>query len=203
MGKEKMRKNGKWIVYNSKYDDTIIIAGTNFQKVAEQARKKGILFPLIKHIIMTDIRDYPFTKRKEYEQWLSKKAPYLPVRLTNPITNASIIFWGLIDNGASSCILPQRHAENIGIVIEEGIPISGPTAAGECTGSLCSCCLEILAIDSCGEANNAQTVITLPKGQFVFSLCAPIPLLGVKEFLKDYILTIDYPRQVFSIYKSK
>ena len=37
------------------------------------------------------------------------------------------------------------------------------------------------------------------KNRCLFGDCFPIPLLGVKDFLKDFILTIDYPNKKFSL----
>ena len=57
-------------------------------------------------------------------------------------------------------------------------------------------------MDSAGRVKD-NVILTIPdKGKYIGVLeGCPFVLLGVKDFLKKYVLTVDYSQQVFSIRK--
>ena len=140
-----------------------------------------------------EITNCPFSVPENYKDFGPQ--PYIPIRIINPKTNQAIINWGLVDTGAFSCRLPSMCGESIGIDILKGRLCEGATAGGKNKVYVHPCNIEILDMD-----NNVLTRIT---GEFAFGDSVPFVLLGVQDFLKDYIVTIDYPRQVFLISKGK
>jgi len=202
MGLSKQTKHReKWVAYGSKCGDTIVACGESVSEVEKRAKEQGYILPEIAHLIMTDIIDYPFTLPEEYKAigYSHQKQPCLPVQLTNPITNKTTVVWGLVDTGASACHFPEKYAKAIGIDVKRGRPYGGPTSGGPCKGRFCHCHIGILAIKNENEIDFTRELITLPNREHFFSEKAPISLLGIEGFLEDYILTVDYPKQVFSI----
>ncbi len=187
-----MAQNGKWVAFRSIRDDTIITCGSEPKEVEKEARRKGVLLPVITYLPFMDIKNYPFILKEEVGA--GGPRPYLPVKLTNPETGEFIIIWGLIDTGASRCILPNKYAKQIGIDITKGIP-----QGGQVNGYVCPCYVEVMGIDKEGNIDDENIVFKMPNREFFFSDQYTFALLGVNDFLKDSILTIDYPKQTCSV----
>lgn len=60
--------------------------------------------------------------------------------------------------------------------------------------------IDILFSDPGGRIDPGKTAIKIPKGRFAVVPDLHITILG-EDFLKDYVLTIDYPGQRFSLKK--
>ena len=132
------------------------------------------------------IIDYPFTKIRPDDT----PRPWLPVILVNPHANQSISVYGLIDTGADECAIPAGYAPMIGHNLQAGSQKTintgnGPTAAYTHT----------LSLDVCGKIRIENVLIDfLPNLNVV--------LLGVRNFLSNYILTVDYLNSKISLKKS-
>jgi len=61
--------------------------------------------------------------------------------------------------------------------------------------------MEILYSDSAGKIDYNNVVIRIPEKTFPVVPGLHIVILGQNDFLKNYVLTINYPRQIFSIKK--
>lgn len=141
---------------------------------------------------------YPFTVYDEYK--VAGPQPYLPVKITHPDdVNTSIIVKGLIDTGALISKFPFKYAEQIALEFKNGNIVSGLTAGGEVQAYSCNCGVKLLDMNEKGQILPEKVLVKLPSEQFVFGQCTPIALLGVNDCLKDFILTVNYPKQVFSI----
>jgi len=126
----------------------------------------------------------PFRKLSEGDT----PRPWLPVTIINPSTNQKLNILGLIDTGADECALPSSYASIVGHDLKRGIKKQIATGNGVTTAY--SHTMKIQLDDFI-----TQDVLI----DFLQDLNTP--LLGVKSFLSNFILTVDYPKGKFSIEK--
>ena len=131
-----------------------------------------------------ELLNIPFTKLTPDDT----PRPWLPVTITNPHSNKSIKVLGLIDTGADECALPTRFASILGHNLEAGFIKEINTANAKTIAYSHTVKIEI------EDFIIHDTLIDFMPNLYV-------PLLGVKSFLNNFILTIDYPRQIFSLKK--
>lgn len=141
------------------------------------------------------IVDYPFQAQGVFSQ----PSPILPMLITNPDNGVNFRTWGLIDTGAASTVIPAYIARIIGHNVENVIPASGRGAGGKFNVYPHTCLIQIFSMDSNGSVNENDFAITIPPRNIGITDNIDRVLLGVHDFLKRYILKIDYHRQVFSI----
>jgi predicted aspartyl protease len=128
------------------------------------------------------IRNYPFSVIRPGD--LAR--PYLPVTIINPDTNKGIKVYALIDTGADECAFPASFAPILGHNLQNGQLKRVSTGNGITTAYSHTTRIVV-------EDFSTQDVLV----DFMPNLS--IPLLGVKSFLSNFILTLDYPNKVFSI----
>lgn len=114
--------------------------------------------------------------------------PWLPIIIRNPHTKQILNTYGLIDTGADECAIPAGYAPLIGHNLQAGTQKSintgnGPTIAYGHTVSL--------------ETHN----ISIDNVLIDFLPNLNVVLLGVKSFLNNFLLTIDYKEFKFSLEK--
>jgi len=119
--------------------------------------------------------------------------PYLPIRIINPHTGMSFPTWGLIDTGADECAVPARLAPLLGHNLALGyerdiITGSGPTKAYSHTTKI-----EIY------NPHTYQLEHSIDNALIDYMSGLLVPLLGVKSFLRNFILHIDYHHLNFSL----
>lgn len=141
------------------------------------------------------IKDYPFSIVGE-----GPPRPMLWIRLTNPDTNLSFVTLAIVDTGADVCVFPAGIAVALGHSLQSVPPnpmvgVGSQTVAWPHTSKM-----EILSIKADGTVGSS-VLYTVPNTLIDFSPTCPMFLLGTKNFLSKFILTVDYPRQVFSIRK--
>lgn len=138
------------------------------------------------------IRNYPFST------WgaINYLSPMLPLRIINPHTGKSIQTWGLIDTGASQCAIPAGLASILGHNLPLGSIIPVGTGNGVANAYAHTTRIEILALDG---SSVLFTINDIPIN-FMPNL-GPV-LLGVDHFMEYFVLTVDYPKQQFSISKN-
>ena len=141
------------------------------------------------------IVDYPFQAQGVFSQ----PSPILPILITNPHDGSQFRTWGLVDTGAMATVIPGFIARIIGHNVENVAPSSGHGAGGQLTVYPHTCSIEILLIDSNGNVNENVIAIRIPPRNVGVINGLPGVLLGVNDFLKMYVLRIDYPRKIFSI----
>lgn len=128
------------------------------------------------------LRDYPFSVIKLGD--LAR--PYLPVTIINPDTKRQIKVYALIDTGADECALPASFAPILGHNLQSGQPRKISTGNGV----------------TIAYSHTTRIIIEDFSTQDVLIDFMPnlhMPLLGVRSFLSNFILTIDYPRKSFSL----
>ena len=114
--------------------------------------------------------------------------PWLPVTIANPHSGKQADIYGLIDTGADECALPATYAPLLGFDLQQGISKSINTGNGVTFAYAHTVQMKIKGLKT------QKTLIDfLPNLQ--------VPLLGMKNFLVNFILTIDYPRSRFSLQK--
>ena len=116
--------------------------------------------------------------------------PWLPVVIKNPHANKEIKIYGLIDTGADECALPAQYASIIGHNLQAGYSKEVNTGNGKTLAYSHTVCMKI---------DNFQIDNIL----IDFMPNLHIPLLGVKSFLSNFILTVDYPNLTLSLRSKK
>lgn len=134
------------------------------------------------------IRDFPFT----CIQPDGAPRPWLPIRITNPATGLSQNAYGLIDTGADECALPASYASLLGHNLQAGVERTIQTGNGLTTAYSHTTSFTILNF-------HGEPAITVDETLIDFMPNLHVVLLGVKNFLSKFILTINYPSQTFSI----
>lgn len=110
----------------------------------------------------------------------------LPLTVINPHTEKKVKTYGIIDTGADECAFPAEYAYILGHNLQEGYPKSIDTGNGETTAYSHTVSIRILDF-------------TIENALIDFLPNLNIPLLGVKSFLSNFHLTIDYPKCLFSL----
>ena len=128
------------------------------------------------------IENYPFTITRVGD--ISK--PYLAVTIINPENQKEINVFALIDTGADECALPATFALPLGHNLQSGYQKRISIGNGITIAYSHTVCINVF---------NFLTENVL----IDFMPNLHIPLLGVKSFLSNFILKIDYPKKTFSI----
>jgi len=128
------------------------------------------------------IRDYPLSTIRPG----SIAKPYLPVIVANPANNKQIRLLGLIDTGADERALPASFASLLGHNLQAGQQKTVSTGNGDTVAYGHTTRLTIQ-----GFVTNDVLVDFMPN--------LSVPLLGVRNFLSNFVLTIDYPNNTFSL----
>lgn len=128
------------------------------------------------------IHKYPFTATRPGDV----PRPYLPIVILNPTTNKRLNVFALIDTGADECAFPASFAPLLEHNLQSGQQKKINTGNGTTVAYGHTTKLEIK-----GFATQEVIVDFMPN---LF-----IPLLGVKSFLSNFVLTVDYPNRTFSL----
>jgi len=146
---------------------------------------------------MIMIKDYPFTPVSD-----EIARPILWIRVINRDANRSVITPAIIDTGADECGFPASIANGLGYKLKS-VPLKTiVTANGKTVAYPHPAKVDILAMDSTGQPTY-DVVHTIDEIPIDFIEGLEGFLLGTRNFLSDFILTIDYPQQIFSIRKPK
>lgn len=112
--------------------------------------------------------------------------PWLLVIIVNPHTNKKITVLALIDTGADECAIPATYAPLLGDDLMAGKAKQVKTGNGITTAYSHTTSIEL------GSFTARNVLIDfMPNPHIV--------LLGTKSFLSHFILTINYPRKIFSL----
>jgi len=112
--------------------------------------------------------------------------PWLEITIKNPHTSKELKTYGLIDTGADECALPALFAPILGHNLQSGEAKQIDTVNGQTQAYSHTMCLKVDDIEI-----DDISIDFLPNLKVV--------LLGMKNFLANFILTVDYPRNVFSL----
>jgi len=114
--------------------------------------------------------------------------PCLEVEIRNPHTQKSISVLALVDTGADECAMPAELADMLGHNLTKGKPKNIRTGSG-----LSASYSHTVDIKIDGFTVSNVLIDFMPN--------LHIPLLGVKSFLGNFILTVDYPKETFTLIK--
>ncbi|MCX6841518.1 MAG: hypothetical protein NTX53_04435 [candidate division WOR-3 bacterium] len=114
--------------------------------------------------------------------------PWLPVSVANPNTGQKVSAYALIDTGADACALPAYLAPMLGLRLKSGGAKRISTGGGDTTAYSHRVSLEL------PEDGYATGDIAVD-----FMTGLTVPLLGVANFLSEFVLVVDYPRKRFSL----
>jgi|SRR3972149_8685122 len=141
------------------------------------------------------ISDYPFQASSD----IPTPSPILPIKIINPDNGKVYKTWGLVDTGAFQTAIPGHIAQAIGHNIDAVKAMDGCGAGGALSIYPHSCSIEIFKMDSKGIVDINTVVHKISCRRIGVIKDLPFVLLGVKEFLRKFVLIVDYPRQQFSI----
>lgn len=119
--------------------------------------------------------------------------PYIPIRITNPHTGKSCNAYGLVDTGADACFVPGWLAKQVGHDLAKGVnPSNIMTGNGEAAAAQ-----HTMRIEAKDRTGASLFVVDNALIQVMPNL--NVILLGVSMFLEHFLLTVNYPKQTFSI----
>lgn len=128
------------------------------------------------------IENYPFITTRPGDI----ARPYIPITLLNPANQKEINVFALVDTGADECALPASFAPILGHNLKTGFQKRISTGNGITIAYGHTVCIKAF-----GYSTENIVIDFMPN--------LYIPLLGVKSFLNNFILKIDYPNKVISI----
>ena len=128
------------------------------------------------------IENYPFTTTRPGEI----ARPYLPITVINPGNGKRLNVFALIDTGADECAFPASFATPLGHNLQSGYQKRISTGNG-------------ITISYGHTINIVVFKFTTENIVIDFMPNLNIPLLGVKSFLSNFTLKIDYPRKNITI----
>lgn len=140
------------------------------------------------------ITNYPFPVV------LGISRPMLWIRVTNPATKLAVIALAIVDTGADDCVFPAKSAIELGHNLKAVARKPIKTASGTAYAYPHTSRVDILEMRANGMPGN-KVLYTIADMPIDFVEGCDAFLLGVGSFLSKFVLTINYPRQVFSIRK--
>jgi hypothetical protein len=145
------------------------------------------------------IFNYPFRIPPGY----SVAKPVVPVIIVNPENGFDYSTWALIDTGADTTVIPEDIAKTLYHDVRNPRAKRDKTfgIGGEVDVYMHTFSIKILFSDPAGKIDHNRVAIKIPKRTFAVVPNLHIVILGEQDFLKNYVLTINYPRQIFSIKK--
>jgi predicted aspartyl protease len=144
------------------------------------------------------IEHYPFTQiAPDFSR------PMLWIRVSNAHSDTpGILVRAVVDTGADECAFPASIATQLGHQLHKGVTRKTVrTASGKTQAFSHTSRVEVLTIRADGLPGT-RVLYTLPETPIDFIQGCESFLLGSRNFLKPFVLTIDYPAEVFSIQRS-
>ena len=141
------------------------------------------------------IKDYPFTQVSP-----SCSRPMLWIRVGNAHADVPpIVVKAVVDTGADECAFPASIAVHLGHALRKGLRSKTVrTASGKTLAFSHTSRVEVLSIRRDGLPGT-EVLYTLQETPIDFIQGCESFLLGAGNFLKPFVLEIDYPAEVFSI----
>lgn len=139
------------------------------------------------------IKDYRFTSLPN-----APARPMLWVRVVNPDTNLAIIALAIVDTGADDCAFPADVATKLGHKLESVAAKKTNTAGGQTKVYAHTSRVDILETLPNGMFGN-KVLYTIRDAPIDFVEGCSAFLLGRGKFLSKFVLTVNGPRQRFSI----
>ncbi|MBN2182980.1 MAG: retroviral-like aspartic protease family protein [Sedimentisphaerales bacterium] len=150
------------------------------------------------------IKDYPFLYIDRRTQKIHiggpNSRPYLWIKVKNPKNGNSILASALIDTGATESAFPAKCASQLGHKLRSVPPKNIRTANRNTLAFAHTSTVEILGIGPKGHPDISKVLYSMPKQLIDYTIGLDEFLLGQNNFLNNFILKIDYPKQKLSIY---
>lgn len=140
------------------------------------------------------IRNFPFHRVSVGDIF----RPMLPIKIINPATGDFIISYGLIDTGADECAMPADIAPVLSHNLMAGVTKSIMTGNGITQAYRHTTRIEIL-----DYSDTNTTIYVINDSLIDYMPNLRTILLGSKNFLSRFVLSVDYPNKTFSICKPK
>lgn len=145
------------------------------------------------------IVEYPFT----YPNIISKAWPRLPIEVFCAKSGSREKDWALIDTGAMNIFLPAEYVKTMNIQMTDENEIEIFTAGRKRKGHRYKVHINIYRILEMGDDDHVYVpeniVVHLNNVAVDFVPSLKYPILGVRGFLEQYVFTINYKREQFSI----
>jgi hypothetical protein len=144
------------------------------------------------------IVEYPFLAFAPRSMW----RPLLPVEIVNPHTRQAVQAYGVVDTGATVCAFPLENADDIGIKLGPEHRFHLESAGNEREAYGYTVMIRVFAILQAVRRDiytPPTPVIELADTRIAFIRGLKCPVLGVKGFLDRYVVTVNHPRQEFSV----
>jgi hypothetical protein len=106
--------------------------------------------------------------------------------------------FGLIDTGSDECALPASYADLLGHNLTAGEPKQIRTGNGITTAYRHTCTIQIFDTNKLLKGD-LQIAFSINDILIDFMPNLHCALLGVGTFLSNFIITVNYPEQLFSI----
>lgn len=141
------------------------------------------------------INDYPFTRISR-----NCSRPMLWIRVSNAHADVPpLVVQAVVDTGADECAFPASIAVHLGHKLHEGlVRKTVRTASGKTHAFSHTSRVEVLSVRADGLPGT-QVLYTLQETPIDFIQGCESFLLGAGNFLKSFVLEIDYPAEIFSI----
>jgi hypothetical protein len=131
--------------------------------------------------------------------------PVLPIIISNPANSIEHLTWALIDTGADTSAVPEEIARLLyhntrhpDVRKDCSCGIGGHTVVYFHTFSIA-----VLAPKPDGQVNLAKVAMRVSRQLIPVIPRLPVVILGQKDFLQKSILTLNYPKQWFSIRRGR
>jgi len=154
---------------------------------------------------------FPFTA---VSSWAAER-PLLPVIIGNPANDLDVQTWGIIDTGADRSTFPEHVAKSLyhSIKHNDVQRDNASTVGGEVPVYKHTFSLGVFSLKKTKTGVSIGSEIVIHKPQMLVDV-VPVKfinaegievqtnfhsvILGVDDFLADYLITINYPQGVFS-----
>lgn len=122
----------------------------------------------------------------------------LMIKIQNPDNGFSLDTIGLIDTGADRCAVPAAYAEVLGCDLTGGPVRTINTGNGQTIAYSHTCRIDVYHTEQL-RLGNSEPIYTTSEVPIDFMPNLSIVLLGVRDFLGQFYLGIDYYARLFSL----
>jgi predicted aspartyl protease len=147
------------------------------------------------------ICDYPFLlpTKKGVRVGGPNAIPALWVKVSNPEKGLAVIALALIDTGAGECAFPANVAWRLGHDLYAVSPKMVHTANRQTTTFPHTSRVEVLDVELDGRPNEGKVLLAIQDQLIDYTCGLEAFLLGQRNFLGQFVLKIDYPKQRVSL----
>ena len=144
---------------------------------------------------MKHSESYPFVVY-QYADGSQRERTEIPIQISNPATGAVFIVFALIDTGADGCVFPKNLADKL------GHDFSGNGVKSVVTGGIGGKSKTLQHTFKIELLNSDRNKVVWSAGDVLVDCIDQNipPLIGVKDFMKDFELRINYPDKTITLF---